>query len=125
MVRAYRRQRESTMAIHRITVGVDGSPQSACAVDWAAELALATGAEVVAVYVLELAPDLPGRPGLPYTAEPGAVADSLLHELKDQWCAPLTQRGIAYRAVLCEGMPGVELLRVAGRRWQCLAMHHD
>jgi nucleotide-binding universal stress UspA family protein len=35
------------MAIQRIAVGVDGSPQSACALDWAADLALATGAEVV------------------------------------------------------------------------------
>jgi nucleotide-binding universal stress UspA family protein len=101
------------VGIQRIAVGIDGSPESAGALEWAADLALSTGAEVVAVHAFELAPYLPGRPGLPYVVAPGAVANALRHEVEDAWCAPLHQRGVAYRAVLREGPAGVGLLRVA------------
>jgi nucleotide-binding universal stress UspA family protein len=92
---------------------VDGSRQSAAALDWAADLALNTGAEIVAIHAFDLAPYGPGAMGPPHTFHPGAVADSLVHELEDSSCAPLRQRDVAYRAVFREGRPGVELLRVA------------
>jgi nucleotide-binding universal stress UspA family protein len=60
---------------------VDGSRQSAAALDWAADLALTTGAEIVAVHAFDLAPYRPGAMGPPHTFHPGAVADSLVHEL--------------------------------------------
>jgi nucleotide-binding universal stress UspA family protein len=101
------------MGIQRIALGINGSPESAGALAWAADLALSTGAEVVAVHAFELAPYLPGRPGLPYVVAPRAVANALLHGVEDEWCAQLRQSGVAYRAVLRDGSAGVELLRVA------------
>jgi nucleotide-binding universal stress UspA family protein len=100
------------MTIKRIVVGVDGSPQSAGALDWAADLAITTGAEIVAVHAFELGPYLPGAMGPPYTMDRGAVANNLLRELSE-WCAPLHQREVAFHTVLREGVAGVELLRVA------------
>jgi len=102
------------MAIHRIVVGVDGSPASARALDWAADLATATAAEVAVVHAFELAPYVTGAPfGVLSMAPPGDVEGSLLAEVDGSWCAPLRERGVTYRPVLREGGAGAELLSVA------------
>jgi nucleotide-binding universal stress UspA family protein len=102
------------MAIHRIVVGVDGSPASAHALDWAADLATETAAELLVVHAFEITTYLTGAPfGVPYTAPPGYLADSLLEKVDGSWCAPLRARGVTYRPVLREGGAGAELLKVA------------
>jgi nucleotide-binding universal stress UspA family protein len=102
------------MAIHRIVVGVDGSPASAQALDWAADLTTATAAELLVVHAFELTPYLTGAPlGVPHITPPGDLADSLLAEVDGSWCASLRARGVTYRPVLREGGAGAELLKVA------------
>jgi nucleotide-binding universal stress UspA family protein len=101
------------MSIHRIAVGVDGSQQSAAALVWAADLALATGADIVAVHAVDLAPYLPDQPGIPYVVDPGVVAETLLGEMDGSWCRILRDKGVVYRPMVREGPAGPELLRAA------------
>jgi nucleotide-binding universal stress UspA family protein len=90
------------MPIQRIIVGVDGSEGSARAVAFAAELAAPAGAEVVAVHAFEpLA--LIGK------IEPPLDFVKIKHEtedlLRDTWCQPLHDAGVAFRALVVEGDP--------------------
>jgi len=95
--------------IRRIVVGVDGSEHAARAVAWAAGLARALDADVVAVHALGL---------LHWTGRGAAVAsdsyrDEIRAELEGAWCAPLRDAGARYRAELREGNPVAALLGVA------------
>jgi nucleotide-binding universal stress UspA family protein len=101
------------MSINRIAVGLDGSQQSAAALAWAADLALATGADIIAVHAVDLAPYFTDQPGIPYIADPGAVADALLGEMEESWCRALRDKGVVYRSLVREGTAGPELLRAA------------
>jgi nucleotide-binding universal stress UspA family protein len=92
--------------IRRVVVGVDGSTQASHATKWAAGLARAVDAEVIAVHAL----------GLLHRSTTGAVVGSDTHreeirrEFEDSWCAPLRDAGVAYRAALREGNPVTALL---------------
>jgi nucleotide-binding universal stress UspA family protein len=93
-----------------IVVGVDGSPNSQVAVEWAVKQARQTGAEVVAVHALGLLekmdPDSAAVPAQPH-----------LHEIQEMfetvWCAPLAAAGITYRAELRYGSSVPVLLEIA------------
>jgi nucleotide-binding universal stress UspA family protein len=90
------------MAIKRIIVGVDGSAGSAKALSLTAELAAATGAEVVAVHAFEpLA--LVGK------IEPPLDFVKIKHEteeiLRTEWCAPLAGADVPFRTVVVEEDP--------------------
>lgn len=73
--------------IERIVIGIDGSDHGRTAVGWAAHLAAATGAHVVAVSVCE--PDHP-------IASPGCAEDwehAAQRLLTETWAAPLAALG--------------------------------
>jgi nucleotide-binding universal stress UspA family protein len=95
--------------IRRIVLGVDGSVDACRAATWAADLARAVGAEVVAVHAL----------GLLHYLSNGAWVSSDTHrdeisaEFEQSWCAPLRDAGVSYRAELREGNPIAALLEVA------------
>jgi len=97
--------------IQRILVGVDGSDGAERAVLWAARLARQTGAEVVAGHAL----------GTPIFADGFAsIAGNAYNDwlrawkelrsytqrtMEQDWCQPLAEAGIAFRAVIVDGGP--------------------
>ncbi len=91
-------------------MGVDGSPNSRVAVEWAAGQARHTGAEVVAVHALGLLekmdPESPAVPAQPHLGEIQELFETV-------WCEPLVGSGIAYRTVLRYGSSVPVLLEVA------------
>jgi nucleotide-binding universal stress UspA family protein len=100
------------MKMTRIVVGLDGSPEAACALNWAADLALLTGAEITAVTVFD------AGPYMSWGIAPVAMPDfeqlrvGLRDEL-DGWCEPLRARGIPYHTVVRDGSAAAELIREA------------
>lgn len=97
------------MKIERIVVAVDGSDGSARALRWAAALAEAVGAEVVAVHAL----------GLLDADEAGNLVpaqghrDEIRRRFETEWCAPLDGQGVRCRRVLQDGPAVTVLLAVA------------
>jgi nucleotide-binding universal stress UspA family protein len=94
--------------LERIVVGVDGSANSRTALSWAAGMATATGAEVVAVHAVGLLEHL-ARPG----SGSEAAADDLRARFEDEWCEPLAGAGVPARRALRDGSPVAVLLAVA------------
>lgn len=89
-------------AVATIVVGLDGSANSHEAVQWAAGLAAALDAEVVAVHALglldRLEPDGPMVPTQPHRDEIAERANGL-------WVAPLVDAGVRHRVLLHDGSP--------------------
>jgi nucleotide-binding universal stress UspA family protein len=96
------------MRIERIVVGVDGSPNSLVAVEWAAGLARLVDAEVVAVHALSLLEPLGS--GDPVPSFPHR--DEIRHLLTTVWCAPLDLAGVRSRRLLRDGTAVSVLLAV-------------
>ncbi|HEV2370016.1 MAG TPA: universal stress protein, partial [Acidimicrobiales bacterium] len=97
------------MTIKRILVGVDGSSYSRAALEWAASLASATGAEVVAVHAVGLLEQLEGDAPVPAQSH----RDEIRHLFERQWCAPLDAAGVRSRRVLRDGPPVLALRAAA------------
>ncbi|HEY9558707.1 MAG TPA: universal stress protein [Acidimicrobiales bacterium] len=97
------------MAIDRIVVGVDGSMNSLQAVEFAAEMAAAADAEVVAVHALGLLEHIDGDEVVP--AYPNR------HEIErrfhSDWTAPLDGTGLRVRRILRDGEASSVVLAVA------------
>ena len=92
-------------------VGVDGSGGSRRALQWAAGLSKATGAEVLAVHVLTYSRELI-HDVMPETMR--TWRRELETELGTHWVEPLVAAGVAHRAVLVEGeSPAAALLELA------------
>lgn len=105
----------------RIVVGVDGTHSSRQALEWAARLAAATSAELVAVHAVEV----PGFVAAGVTISGAHASEDVLlawkgwraereHVLDHEWCETLRLERIPYRAMLVEGDASA-LLRVANR----------
>jgi nucleotide-binding universal stress UspA family protein len=99
--------------LRRLLVGVDGSEGSRRAVEWAAQMARATGASVLAVHVLtydgELLRDLTLDTMRTWRRE-------IEHNLNTCWVMPLRHAGIDHRCVVVEAYsPSTGLLDVAQR----------
>lgn len=96
------------MKLDRIVVAVDGSENSLAAVDWAADLAEATGAEVVAVHALGLLERLDDEavPAQPHR-------DEIAELFESTWCVPLDRDGVRCRRVLRDGNPVSVVLALA------------
>lgn len=97
------------MKLERIVVGTDGSQHARRALECAASLASAVGAEVVAVHCLgllfhPLATEV--EPAQPHRDEIRALLDGA-------WTAPLRDAGVASRTELRDGSPVAVLLAVA------------
>lgn len=92
--------------IKRIVVGLDGSAQSAAALEWAIGFARAFSAEVVAVHAipfLAYAVDFYGMaPPIQYDPE---WAAAMKRQFEQEWCKPLRESGLPYRTVLKNGRP--------------------
>ncbi|HET9075842.1 MAG TPA: universal stress protein [Acidimicrobiales bacterium] len=97
-------------AITTIVVGVDGSPNSRAATEWAAGLAARLGAVVVAVHALGLLEQM--EPGAqPQPAE--AHVPEIDRMFSEEWCAPLAGAGVAHRREMRYGPPVQVLLEAA------------
>jgi nucleotide-binding universal stress UspA family protein len=97
------------MKLERIVVAVDGSDNSLTAVDWAAQLAGATGAEVVAVHALGLLERMDTEDPVP--AQPNR--DEIQRRFETTWCAPLDRVGVRSRRLIRDGNPVSVVLAVA------------
>lgn len=97
------------MKLERIIVAVDGSANSVAAVDWAAGLAQATGAEVVAVHALGLLEQVDDDAKVPTQSH----REEIRHHLETTWCEPLERAGVSYRPLLRDGSPVSVVLEVA------------
>lgn len=97
------------MLLERILVAVDGSPGSARAIAWAAELAAELDAEVVAVHALGLLEEIePGR-----KVPTQAHREEIRRRFEADWCAPLDLHRVHGRRLLRDGPPVAVLLAVA------------
>lgn len=83
-----------------ILVGVDGSDGSRRALEWAAQLAAAVSAEVVAVHVLTYNHEFVRDISLDTM---GTWRRELQHDLETKWVRSLVERGVEHRCVLVEG----------------------
>jgi nucleotide-binding universal stress UspA family protein len=99
-----------TDTFRRIVVGVDGSEASHRALVWAARFALATKIEIIAVHAVDppafLSPDLGGKD--PFVSEAVVTAwkewrSDVERVLEEDWCAPLRQAEVQFKAMVVEG----------------------
>src|SRR5881227_2745779 len=102
------------MSGFRIVVGVDGSDHSERALKWCADHALALGAEVVVVHVIEQ----PIYAGSIYPLIPPlAMGEPQREHLQDlatrDWCKPLADAGVEFRVVIIDGYPAEALMQSA------------
>jgi nucleotide-binding universal stress UspA family protein len=96
------------MVMQRILVGTDGSASGGAAVEWAADLASATGAELLVARAW--APMQAEIVSADYYAE---LQREALRMLDEEWCAEVRRREQPYRAILLEGDPRSLLLESA------------
>ncbi|MGA2037408.1 MAG: universal stress protein [Acidimicrobiales bacterium] len=97
-------------APRRILVGADGSVHAAHALEWAAELAVALGAEVVAVHALGMLSHL----GSPTTLLPAHEhREEVRALLETKWSEALRASGVTHRCLLVDGNPVMALMAVA------------
>jgi nucleotide-binding universal stress UspA family protein len=106
---------------HRIVVGADGSASSRRALLWAARLAKAIDAEVVAAHAIQPPAFVAGGEELGPTLVSEDVhlawkrwLTGTEHTLEEEWCAPLREAGVGYTSVTVEGGPSA-LLGLANR----------
>lgn len=93
-----------------IVVGMDGSESSAAALEWAARLAKAFGAEVIAVHALPFATEVV------QDCPPLGLTDwraILKRKLNGSWSDPLRRAEVPYRVRLVHRSPGAAILEVA------------
>jgi nucleotide-binding universal stress UspA family protein len=94
----------------KIVVGLDGSPGSARALSWVVAHAHGQDTHVVAVDAVrplgEFLLDLPG-------AGVDNWREKLRLELEQDWCKPLADAGISYRAVTIDESPVAALTKIA------------
>lgn len=113
--------REREKAVRRIVVGVDGSPQSRAALEWAAVIASATGATVDAVITWEL-PSTYGdaeytddwRPDLDATRVLEDTLIDVFGEGRPTWLNSTVLEGQA-RSVLLDVSTSADMLVVGSR----------
>jgi nucleotide-binding universal stress UspA family protein len=109
--------RDAAGVITTIVVGVDGSPPSEAAVRWAADLAHATGAAVVAVHAASLVERYRSGAG----SEDSFEAD-LRQTVEQSWCGPLRERGVLHSVVVRPEPPVELLLEVAAEEGALLVV---
>jgi nucleotide-binding universal stress UspA family protein len=100
----------------RIVIGLDGSPGSAHALQWAIDMAKRLDGEVVAVHIDSLPIYVPGPMGIVPPAETAQERVDLQEAFGTEWCLPLRKSGVRYRAILEESTPvGTALIEVGLR----------
>lgn len=95
----------------KIVAGVDGSPESLCALDWAYDEAWQSGAELVVVhgwrYPYNVTPETVREVRKPMEADAAKELRASLDSLGSR----LTDTSVVVHSVLCEGTPAEVLLR--------------
>lgn len=97
--------------LRRIVVGVDGSASSHRALVWAARLALATNAEIIAVHAVDTPAFISGDPEVGrLMSDDVRIAwkewqADLERLLEEDWCVPLRQARVPFRAKTVAGGP--------------------
>jgi nucleotide-binding universal stress UspA family protein len=97
------------MKMDRIVVAVDGSANSIAAVSWAADLAVVTGAEVVAVHALGLLEGSDAEGPVPTQSH----REEIRTRFESTWCSPLAEAEVGCRHLLRDGNPVSVILAVA------------
>jgi len=100
--------------IRRIAIGVDGSESSAAALKWTIRLARATGAQVIAVYAIDIPVYFPEPEELPFVLDQDWRA-GMKSDFEDKWCKPLKLAGVRYRTVMEDGRAATVIAEVAER----------
>jgi nucleotide-binding universal stress UspA family protein len=98
--------------ITTVVVGIDGSPAAASALAWTVPVAASSGAFVVVVHALEIAPAFAAA-GLDEAYE---QARAKAVETVERWCTPVRLAGVRYAPIVEEGGPATILLDVTRRR---------
>ncbi len=100
----------------RIVIGLDGSPGSTHALQWAIDMAKRLDAEIVAVHVESLPVYIPAPMGIVPPPETPEQRADLQEAFASVWCLPLRKSGVRFRAVLEEDTPiGTALIEVGLR----------
>jgi nucleotide-binding universal stress UspA family protein len=104
------------MRIMKIIVGVDGSAESARALEWCVRYAPKLEAEVVAVFAMEI-PVLAASSfvALPPTPPPAPDRDEVRKVVETEWCAPLGKAKVAFRVVVMDGPAAAAIISLAER----------
>src|SRR5260370_416583 len=100
--------------VKRIVIGVDGSDAGEHALTWTARLAKSMGAEVVAVYALDIPVALPDPYTMPLYLD-DKVRRGIESDFVNKWCRPLKTAGVRYRAILQDGRPPSVFMDVADK----------
>lgn len=100
--------------IKKVVVGVDGSDSGKAALEWTARLAKSGGAQVLAVYALDLPVALPEPYAIPVLFDDKWRAE-LRAEFENKWCRPLKTAGVRYVAEIHDGRPASVILDTADR----------
>lgn len=101
------------MTTRTIVLGIDGSAGAQAALAWAVEYAPLVDAEVIVVHSMDVSMPVPAPT---IDAAPFVVDDALRTDMRGalhDWCTPLRDAGIAYRAELYEGNPVGAITRLA------------
>jgi nucleotide-binding universal stress UspA family protein len=97
-------------SIETVLVGVDGSADAFCALEWSILLARCCGARVLAVHAAGLLTNLPENRNLP--------SQSHRRDLKrafDDWCSALSTSGVVHSKLLEDGPPVLVLSQIGAR----------
>ena len=94
-------------------MGADGSVHSERSLQWSTELAVALGAEVIAVHALGMLSHLRTRTS---PAPSNEHREEVRHLLEDEWTRTLRSSGVSYRCILVDGNPVVALMQVAAEQ---------
>jgi nucleotide-binding universal stress UspA family protein len=101
------------MTTRTIVLGIDGSAGAQAALHWAVEYAPLVDAEVIVVHSMDISMPVPAPT---IDAAPFVVDEALRGDMRGalhDWCAPLRDAGIAYRAELYEGNAVGAITRLA------------
>jgi nucleotide-binding universal stress UspA family protein len=100
--------------VRRIVVGLDGSRSSAAALKWAVRMAKAMGAQVTAVYAVDVPTYFPQPYGTPVQFDEEWRA-AMKSDFENKWCKPLKVSGVRYRTVMEDGRAASVIAAVADR----------
>ncbi|HEY9286768.1 MAG TPA: universal stress protein [Candidatus Dormibacteraeota bacterium] len=101
---------------NRIVVGLDGSPGSAHAVQWAIALAKRTGAEIIATHVLQpVTTEYSGMFGFIAPVSLDTWVAEIRQQFEEEWCLPLYRADVPFRKRFETGSAGQRLIEVSER----------
>src|ERR1700686_3922792 len=91
--------------VRRIVVGLDGSGSSAAPLKGAVRMAKAMGAQVTAVYAIDVPTYFPQPYSTPVQFDEEWRA-AMKSDFENKWCKPLKVSGVRYRTVMEDGRGG-------------------